>query len=343
MTKYDTSVLMDAETSHALIVRLVGHGQDVLDVGCNTGYVARELVTRGNRVSGVEMDPEAAAAAKEFADPVVIGDLESVDLVAAFGEDSFDVLVFGDVLEHLRDPADALHRALPLLRPDGHVVVSIPNVAHGSVRLALLGGDWTYRELGLLDNTHVSFFNRQRLEELFRDAGLVVVDRQRTTAAPRETEVTIDAERIPAGVMEWVESDDDAWTYQFVWRAVRIGSTAAVARRVAELETELAQATAALAAAAEAGPHVAVADYEQLEEQLAVQCADLDEARLQLAEVSSELSRSSALSAHLAAELATVKAELNALFATRPVRYARRARTVMASVTARFALPRAPR
>ncbi len=249
MIKYDTTV--EANTSHALMLDLVGGGHDVLDVGCATGYLAAALRGMGNRVSGVELDPDSAAQAGPHLVDLLVADIESVDLVAHFGPASFDVVVFGDVLEHLRNPHDVLRRAIPLLRQGGSVVVSIPNVAHGSVRLSLLQGEWRYRSLGLLDDTHIHFFTRTGVDELLRAAGLVVVDRRRTTAPPLGTEVTVDAAHLPDGALAWVEADDDAWTYQFVYRAVRDdadGLCAALTRQMAEQANDAASLAADLEA-----------------------------------------------------------------------------------------------
>lgn len=248
MIKYDTTV--EAGTSHALMLDLVGGGKDVLDVGCATGYLAAALSTAGNRVWGVEVDPGSAEQARPHLVDLLVADLESADLVAHFGTASFDVVVFGDVLEHLSGPADVLRRAVPLLRPGGSVVVSIPNVAHGSVRLALLQGQWRYRDLGLLDETHIRFFTRTGLDDLLRGAGLVAADRRRTTAPPLGTEVEVDPDRLPPGALAWVEADDDAWTYQFVVRSVRDdagGLNAVLAERVAGHEEQLRGVRAELA------------------------------------------------------------------------------------------------
>ena len=86
----------------------------------------------------------------------------------------FDVVVFADVLEHLVDPAAALELARSLLAPGGCVVASVPNVAHWSVRLDLLRGRFDYRELGIMDATHLRWFTAENLKRVFRSAGLEV-------------------------------------------------------------------------------------------------------------------------------------------------------------------------
>ena len=153
----------DVNSSHALVLGMIEAGSQVLDVGCATGYLGAVLTERGCRVTGVEIDPDAARAAREVLAEVLEADLDRDDLGEVLGARRFDVVVLADVLEHLHDPARALRAAVGLLRPGGSVVVSIPNVTHGSLRLALLAGTWRYTDTGLLDRTHVRFFDRDGL------------------------------------------------------------------------------------------------------------------------------------------------------------------------------------
>src|SRR4051794_5873576 len=101
----------------------------VLDLGCASGAFGAALKQRGGvEVVGVERDARYAAAARERLDRVVEADLET--LAAADVGTEYDVLVAGDVLEHLVDPWGALERLLPAVRPGGTVIVSLPNVRH---------------------------------------------------------------------------------------------------------------------------------------------------------------------------------------------------------------------
>jgi O-antigen biosynthesis protein len=223
-SKYDTSVdLNNKNSSHTLIVELVGHGKRVLDVGASTGYLARALTERGCRVTGIELDPESARQAEEHCDRVISGNVENLDLYEKLGDEPFDVIVFGDVLEHLEDPLRALERFKPFLGSGGHVVASIPNVAHGSVRLALLQGRFEYRSLGLLDNTHLRFFTRESVGGLFEDAGFLITDFRRTTQGIFMTEIEVDANRVPDDVVRLLQEDPEALTYQFVLTAIPYG------------------------------------------------------------------------------------------------------------------------
>jgi 2-polyprenyl-3-methyl-5-hydroxy-6-metoxy-1,4-benzoquinol methylase len=221
--KYEIDLDPDVtNTSHAHVVDMVGTGKRVLDVGCATGYLAAALKAQGNRVTGVEIDPEAGELARPHLEQLVIGDLQALDLVAELGAHQFDVIVFADVLEHLTDPLAVLRQAPALLAPDGSVITSIPNVAHGAVRLALLDGRFEYRELGLLDDTHVRFFTRTSVDALHRAAGLLPVERRRTVADPFATEIPLRVDDLPAPAVDRVRADPDATTYQFVFRSVPV-------------------------------------------------------------------------------------------------------------------------
>ena len=257
MSQYDIELDDGVEnTSHAHILDLVGHNKRVLDIGCSTGYLAKVLKGRGCTVDGVEIDPAAAAKAEEHCERVVVGSLDELDLVAELGAGRYDVLVLGDVLEHLVDPGAVLRRVTPLLRPEGSVVISVPNITHGSVRLSLLEGRFEYTEVGLLDRTHVHFFTRASLQRLLRECGLVPVDMRRTTADVQATEIPVDLSRVPAETLDRLAQDRDATTYQFVCRAVLDGAGSAVAGlaermeatelRVHDLQTALASAARGL-------------------------------------------------------------------------------------------------
>jgi 2-polyprenyl-3-methyl-5-hydroxy-6-metoxy-1,4-benzoquinol methylase len=155
--------------AHAKLLAAVGTGKRVLDVGCSSGYLARPLSERGNTIVGIELDPEAAQAAEQFCERVLVGDVETMEL--PLEPSSFDVVLCGDVVEHLRDPVAALARLRSFLKPGGRVVLSTPNIANWAIRLSLLGGRWRYTERGILDRTHTHLFTRATLAEALERAG----------------------------------------------------------------------------------------------------------------------------------------------------------------------------
>jgi 2-polyprenyl-3-methyl-5-hydroxy-6-metoxy-1,4-benzoquinol methylase len=157
--------------THELILRLVPGGTRVLDVGCATGYLGAALVGRGCRMWGVEQDPVAAREAAAMYEDVATLDLNKTDELP-WARGSFDVVLAADVLEHLRDPLHALRRLREYVRPEAAFVISLPNVAHVSVRLPLLVGRFSYRESGILDRTHCRLFTFSTARELLEASGL---------------------------------------------------------------------------------------------------------------------------------------------------------------------------
>jgi methionine biosynthesis protein MetW len=153
---------------HAL--RLLPAGGAALDLGCASGGLLALLRPHAGHLAGLELSETAARAAAQVGDEVVQGALEDADLPFAPG--AFDLVVLADVLEHLADPAAALARAAGWCRPGGAILVSVPNVAHWSARLALARGRWPQEESGTFDSSHLRWFTRASLGELLRGAGL---------------------------------------------------------------------------------------------------------------------------------------------------------------------------
>lgn len=234
--------LTDENNSHTLIVKLVGRGRRVLDLGCADGSLGQALTARGCTVTGVELDPEAARIAERVLHEVHVADLETTDLAELLPGREFDAVVLGDVLEHMSDPDVVLRAVSGLLAPNGCVVASVPNVAHGGVRLALLTGAWEYQDRGLLDRTHLRFFTRRSMLELLEQAGLLPLEVRATTVGVFEGEVRVAPQAVPADAVALVESDPDALAYQFVVKAVvdkPESELAAVAHAIRRLERDL--------------------------------------------------------------------------------------------------------
>jgi 2-polyprenyl-3-methyl-5-hydroxy-6-metoxy-1,4-benzoquinol methylase len=173
--------------AHAKLLDAVGTGRRVLDVGCSSGYLAQPLSERGNTIVGVELDPVAARAAEAFCERVLVGDVETMELPLESG--SFDVVLCGDVVEHLRDPGAALTRLRPFLKPGGRIVLSTPNVANWAIRLSLLGGRWRYTDRGILDRTHTHLFTRATLAEALRHAGYEHVEIDFSVPVPGDSDL----------------------------------------------------------------------------------------------------------------------------------------------------------
>jgi 2-polyprenyl-3-methyl-5-hydroxy-6-metoxy-1,4-benzoquinol methylase len=219
-------------STHELVVSLVPPRARVLEFGCATGYMSEVLRAQlGCAVTGVEISPEAAAIAADHCDQVIVGDAEVLDYDDLLGEERFGAVLFADVLEHLRDPGALLRRVRPFISEEGVVVASVPNVAHASVRLALLGGEFRYRDTGLLDDTHIRFYTRESIQDLFEGSGYAITDWLRRRVGLSDAEIQIPP-HLPENARAWAaNADPEATTYQFVLRAVRSGDARELAAR----------------------------------------------------------------------------------------------------------------
>lgn len=151
----------------------------LLDVGCAQGATARALrdeAGAGHTV-GVELDEALAAQARERLDEVIVMDaIAALELMVEQGR-RFDLVMCGDVLEHLVDPWRALSLIRQLCEPRAQVIISLPNVAHYSTIVALLSQRWPYEDRGLHDRTHLRWFGPKDLKGLYEGAGFIEEER----------------------------------------------------------------------------------------------------------------------------------------------------------------------
>ncbi len=154
-----------------LVPKIYGN---VLDVGCGEGNYAVYLKKRGAAfIAGVEIDSEAAAAARKKMDFVYAGSAEEK---LPFEQGQFDLIICADVLEHLIDPWEALRNLKKLLVPDGHLLVSMPNLRYAPVLYnILIRGLFRYKISGVLDYTHLRFFTLSTMKELIEESGFEIV------------------------------------------------------------------------------------------------------------------------------------------------------------------------
>ncbi|MBV8371293.1 MAG: methyltransferase domain-containing protein [Candidatus Eremiobacteraeota bacterium] len=219
---FDGDALDDPESVavNALVAEMVGTARTVLAVGLRNDALAELLQKRG--VDVVRAD----------------GELDTTPLGELAGERRFDVIVFADVLERVRDAARLLGSARALLAPGGYVVATILNVGHGAVRLALVRGRFEYRGRGNLDHTRVRFFTHESVEKLFQESGYVIAAMQRTTVPVFEPSALLPIVRredYDAAVLDEVLADPEAETLQFVVRAYAADDGELVPRLRAEI------------------------------------------------------------------------------------------------------------
>jgi 2-polyprenyl-3-methyl-5-hydroxy-6-metoxy-1,4-benzoquinol methylase len=217
--KYDYTV--NPNTAGEKTVRLVGPGKRVLELGSGPGSITRLLKANQCRVTALELDPSALEMVSEYCEQAFRCDLNDPNwplTLSACGK--FDVVVAGDVLEHLYDPWAVLVNVRPLLADEGYVVISLPHVGHNAVIACLLAGDFGYQPWGLLDKTHIRFFGVENIQRLFEDAGFKIVEADFVTKSPEQTEFAQRWRQLSSQVKQALSSNKFGTIYQVVVKAV---------------------------------------------------------------------------------------------------------------------------
>lgn len=203
----------------------IPQGARVLDVGCSTGNFGEALEQlKACTVVGIDISEADIAEAQGKISEAHVLDITAADVAETLGR--FDVVIFADVLEHLVDPRSALRAVHSLLNDGGIVVYSIPHMGHWSVRLDLLEGRFPYTELGLLDRTHLHFYDRVEIHDIFAKSGFRINSENPTVSGYPESWVT---ERLAAiGVVPEASffgmlKHTEAHVYQYVGTAVPHG------------------------------------------------------------------------------------------------------------------------
>ena len=167
------------EIHNAELLNLIPiNAKKIIEIGCSSGALAREYkkINANCEYIGIEIMTDYGDLAQRYCDQVIIGDVESFP--ATFFSDNSDVdcWIFADVLEHLKDPWEILRKISSVLSNEGSVVACIPNIQHWSVQSLISTGDFRYQDFGILDRTHIRWFTRKTIIEMFEQNGFLIKD-----------------------------------------------------------------------------------------------------------------------------------------------------------------------
>ena len=201
----------------ASMVRLVGSNKRVLVVGHSVGSLSRAIHDRGCRVVAIETDRSTALGAQEYAERVVVGDVERLHLFQEASGRSFECVVLAGLLESATEPLVVLKTLKRYLRSEGSLVSAVANAAHGASRIQLL------REgrLPRTDNDRaapgsVHSYTRETLEQLLEEAGFALGKLDRWELPVERSDASQDDPPVPAKLLENLSADADARTAHFV-------------------------------------------------------------------------------------------------------------------------------
>jgi SAM-dependent methyltransferase len=199
---------------------LPAQARRVVEVGCMLGSLARVYRERNPHCHwiGIDVDAHYVQAAREHCAQAFQADVELLSESEWASLADADAWIFGDTLEHLREPWTVLKKIAPRLAPGGVVIASIPNAQHWSFQARVNAGQFRYEDEGLFDRTHLRFFTRQTILEMFSECGYRITNmlaRNLTNADEARYMPSIRVMAQASGVNPDV-AERDARAFQFV-------------------------------------------------------------------------------------------------------------------------------
>lgn len=165
---------LDKESKQVL--KWIGMNKYVLEIGCHTGCLSEWINNKGSSVFGVDINTNAMERAIPFLKKSHIGNIEENIFWEKIDQERFDTITYMHVLEHLVDPWETLRKSRNYLNPGGEIIIAIPNLNNARDRFNIFFGKFNYTVDGVMDRTHLRFFNQKTARELIDQAGLEIID-----------------------------------------------------------------------------------------------------------------------------------------------------------------------
>ena len=212
-------ILKDKANPLNIILNNIEDGSIVLDVGTGSGLLAHLLIrTKKNVViDGIEPDTFAYGKSNQLYRKSYNSTLEEFIENASKRLNSYDYIIFADVIEHLANPSAILLKTEKLLKKEGKILISTPNIAFASVRLSLLNGNFNYTDSGILERTHLRFFTQETLHKLFNHLNLSITKEYHSIRNPALMEIDISRFWNSPFLITHIDRDPLSRVYQFVF------------------------------------------------------------------------------------------------------------------------------
>lgn len=222
MSKYDFELDMENENSLSMIIGMVKKESIILEFGPANGRMTRYLKENMNcTVDIVEIDIDAGKEAENYSRNSLLGssdgDIEKFVWCQQLDGNKYDYIIFADVLEHLHNPAKVLSRAKDFLSENGRVLLSVPNIAHNAILLDLMDNNFEYKNVGLLDSTHIHFFAYHNLKKMIKECGYYCVKEAATYCRPENTEFHNSYNHVTKEMKKSLCNKEYGNVYQFVF------------------------------------------------------------------------------------------------------------------------------
>lgn len=215
--KYNFDLDLNSRNSISAIVSRIKPDSVILEFGPANGRMTKYLKENLTcKVYTVEIDAEAAKDASRYSENIIVGNIEDYYWLSEYKNIMFDYIVFADVLEHLYYPEKVLNLSKTLLKDTGSILLSVPNIAHNVIIMELLEDEFTYHQVGLLDNTHIRFFTKKSLEQMVENVGLYIAYESAIYLAPLHTEFHKDYTDFSMQTIEILKNRKFGEVYQFI-------------------------------------------------------------------------------------------------------------------------------
>lgn len=178
--------------------------------------LVRLLHQQGCRIVSVGTTGETRESDAEYCERVIVGGIQEIDLGAELDGEKFDVVVSVDSLVDVSHPLHVLQTVKSFLQPDGYLLMSVPNVAHASIRLALLEGMFPGTDAARPDGPPLRFFTRESLERLVQEAEFGLARLEREEIPVEVSTFSQGKYEIPLDLVTELARDPDALTYRFI-------------------------------------------------------------------------------------------------------------------------------
>lgn len=219
MGNYDFELDLGSQNTMSVINGWIEPESEVLEFGPANGRLTRYLTEEKKcAVTIVEIDAESGAEAKKYAKESYLGkeygNIEKYYWTQT--ENRYQYIIFADVLEHLINPAQVLKRCKGLLKENGRILISIPNVTHNSIIIDMLNDKFEYDDAGLLDRTHIHFFSYASFLKMAEECGLFICDTASIYSRVGNNEIANSFEDVPIEVANYLRKRVHGSIYQYV-------------------------------------------------------------------------------------------------------------------------------
>jgi len=171
---FSPKIFTSPNTSLSKIISFIPpKSKKILDIGCSSGYLGQYIKQKFNcSVDGIDNNKDDLKIANKYLDKVYCLDIEHDNLSVI--KSKYDILIFADILEHTINPQSILQKFKSKLTKNGIIIISVPNIIHQSIILNLLNRHWQYTDTGILDKTHLRFFDKTSITKLIKESGFKI-------------------------------------------------------------------------------------------------------------------------------------------------------------------------